>query len=248
MTPLIRAEWYKLRRSKLLGMILAGVAVQTVIQIVSSYVLREPSLGQNGVLMLADNSSLLCVWIAAFVGLFIASEFQNGTIRHSIALGRDRTHVFLSKVFSAAIGVTAIFAVVSGVATLGFGAAFSFGELAVGEFLRFLTWNFVMQLLYHFTFAAVFTMLAFLGKNPGMTVLLSIGYVIAILAIGAFLNNYPDGGLKYALEVFPQYYISEFGTISGDPVGITNGVIVSAAYIALALIIGCTVFNKSDIQ
>jgi ABC-2 type transport system permease protein len=248
MTALIAAEWYKIRHSRVLMIILAGITAQTALQIVASSSLQETMLGQNGVTMLAENSSLLALWFAAFVGFFIASEFQNGTIRNVLALGKDRTQVFLSRLLSACIASAAIFAIVSLVATVGFSAAFGFGDIAPGEFLSSFAWTFSMQLVYQFTYAAVFTMFAFLSRNPGMSIILSVAYMIFVFASGGFLNNYPGGSLKFALQFYPQHYISEFSTLSGDPSFITNGLIVSAVYIISAFAIAFTVFKNSDVK
>ena len=244
MTTLIVSEWYKILRSRALAIILVGVAAFTFIQVLSSYFMQEFLLGQNSVAEIGRNSSILSLGMAAFVGFFVASEFQYGTMRNVLALGKNRMHVFLSKVLSACVAVAAIIAVFSIAGTVGFSMAFGFGDMALGEFSRFFVWNFSMQLLYHLTLAAIFTMFAFLSKSPGMTILLSVGYVIATLAIAGFLNNFPGGTLKFALEFFPQYYSSNIDDLSGELAFITDGVIVSVAYIALACIIGVAVFKK----
>ena len=247
MTTLISAEWYKLLRGKVLAVILAGVTAQTLIQVLGQYIDSEEPLipGQFGVTAPADASFLLQVWLIAFVGYFIASEFQNGTMRNILALGKNRTHVYLSKVFSAFIAIAAIYLAVSIVATAGFSAVSGFGDMTFNEFWRFFAWNFSMEILYHLPFAAIFTMLAFLSRSLGMTILLGIGYWIVMLFLPGLLSMM---GLDFAVEYLPQYYIGAFKHLSGDPAFITKGIIVSAAYIVITGIIGCIVFKKSDIR
>lgn len=165
MTMLISAEWYKLLRGKVLAVILAGVTAQTLLfQVLKQYAKSDepPVPGQFGVMVLVDTATFLQVWLLAFVGYFVASEFQNGTMRNTLALGKNRTHVYLSKLLFAFIAIAAIFATVSIVSTAGLSAVSGFGDMTFNEFWRFFTLNFFMQLLYHLTFAAVFTMFAFL--------------------------------------------------------------------------------------
>lgn len=254
MRSLIAAESYKLLRSEALGFVLAGVALLALIDAVSAYFLQDsPVRGHNAIALLADQSSMLSIWIAAFVGFFVASEFQNGAIRNTLALGKGRVAVVLAKLFASCLGVAAIFAVVAVVATAAYSAALGFGDRTAGQFLAFFAWNYVLQLAYQLPLAAVFTMVALLSRNAGLTVLFSMGYVIAILALGAFLNAYPGGVLKPGLKLFPQYYVSELyltetDTLNLDASFVLTGLLVSATYFVVACIIAALVFRGSDVR
>jgi ABC-2 type transport system permease protein len=251
MTTLIYAEWYKILRSRALAIILAGVVAFTVLQVYDAYSSQEPVLGQNGIMEMGQHSWLLSIWFAAFVGYFVASEFPNGTIRNVLALGKNRTCVYLSKVFSACIAVSAMITAVGIVATVGFSMVFGFGDMGLGEFLSFFISSLTMQLLYYLTYATIFGMLAFLSKSPIMTVLLGIGYQFLKLSLAEFLENYAGGRLEFAVAFLPQNYfayISAIDAFRGDPALITRGALVSAAYMVLACIVGIAVFKRSDIS
>ncbi|HYG60231.1 MAG TPA: ABC transporter permease [Symbiobacteriaceae bacterium] len=253
MTTLISSEWYKLIHNKLLALILAGVALQTMLQVQGEYAMEKAVLGQYGVAMVADSSWFLVIWIVAFVGFFVASDFQNYTVRNVLALGKNRTQIFLSKLLAACIAVTAIFATASIVNTVGYTLAFGFGDMSFGEFLRFSSWNFLMQLLFHLTFASVFCLFAFLSRNPGGTILLGIGYMVGEMLAMGFMANYPGNVLAFAVDYFPSYYIGRFfhpvkHILNLDPAFIRQGIIVSLAYIVVPCIIGCAVFKRSDVK
>lgn len=78
-----------------------------------------------------------------------------------------------------------------------------------------------------------------------MTILLGSGYWIVQMYLPMVLSKF---GLAFAVEYLPDYYISTFGQLSGDPAFITKGMIVSVAYIVISSTIGCIVFQKSDIK
>lgn len=246
MTTLISAEWYKLFHGKVLAVILAGVIAQTVlVQVMFHYANRPPVSGQSGVMVLVDTSLFLQVWLLAFVGYFVASEFQNGTMRNILALGKNRTQVYLAKLLATFVAMAAIFAAVSIVSTAGLSAAYGFGDITFNEFWRFFSLNFFNQLLYHLTFAAVFTMGAFLSRSLGMTILLGIGYWVVKMYFPLIFGALD---LVFAIEYLPDYFIGSFVQLSGDPAFITKGIIVSVAYIVITSIIGCIVLIKSDVK
>lgn len=247
MTTLISAEWYKLLRGKVLAIILACVTAQTVIQVLAQLTNTEEQAvpGQFGVMVPAQASFLLQVWLAAFVGYFIASEFQTGTMRNILALGKNRTHVYLSKLFSSCVAIIAIYATISIVATAGFSAVSGLGDMSFNEYWRFFARNFIMQVLYHLSYAAIFTMFAFVSRSLGMTILLGVGNMIFMLFLPGVLSRV---GLDFAIEFLPSYYIDAFENLQGDPAFMTKGVIVTAAYFVLTCIVGCIVFKKSDIK
>jgi ABC-2 type transport system permease protein len=254
MRSLLAAEGYKLLRSKVLGLLLAGVAALAVIDAVSAYFLQDSLVrGGTAVSALADQSSFLSLFIAAFVGFFVASEFQTGAIRNVLALGKDRVAVATAKVLVACVAIAALFAVLSIVATLAFSVAVGFGDKSPGEFVLFFAWMFALQLVYQLPLAAIFTMFALLTRNTGLTLLCSIGYVIGVLALGAFLNAYPGGALKPGLRLFPQYYVSELyltepDVLNLDPAFLLSGLAISAIYFAVAFAIACLVFRRSDVK
>jgi ABC-2 type transport system permease protein len=254
MNPLLAAEWFKLRRSRVFALILAGAAAVTAIDVLTAYFLQETVLrGHNAVAVLASQSSFLSVWIAAFVGFFIAGEFPTGAVRNVLALGKDRTAVLFAKLCSACVGVFAIFAVVSFVATLGYSLALGFGDSTLGAFAGRFVAVFLLQLVFHLPQAAVFTMFALLSRSTGVTILLSIGYVIAVLATGGFLNAFPGGSLKAGLQLFPEYYISKLfsaatNELNLDPAFLMRGAAVCAAYCLVATFIAAVAFRRSDVK
>ena len=59
--------------------------------------------GATGILMMDKNGLTILLVMIAFISFFIGEEFQNGTIRNALSLGRSRTHYYLSKFLIAAL-------------------------------------------------------------------------------------------------------------------------------------------------
>jgi hypothetical protein len=142
-------------------------------------VFEFPAAGQSGVFLLGELSTMLALCLAAFIGLFVAAEFRTGTIHHALALGKKRTEVFLSKLFSAGMATLAFLLMATIVSTVGLTLLFDFGALPFSEYLMQLFAVLSLQLLLHFTCAVLFCMITFLNRSTGQTILIGTGYVLS---------------------------------------------------------------------
>lgn len=255
MRHLFSAEMYKIRHTKLLWVILGLVVLQTWIQMDGLRSLeKEPVLGQIAITRICDASPFLCIWLSAFVGFFIAAEFQNGTIRNALALGKKRSSVYLAKltaVFLACIGMVTVTAIT---ATAVCSVLFGFGGMSLREFLQFFLWTYFNQNVYHLAYAALFTMFAFVSRNVAMTVLLGVGWTIAEMFIIGFLGDYQDGSLAFARDILPSLYVAIFYSEEYDAywynnaVQIIKGIAASVFFIGASSIAGISFFGKNDIK
>ena len=55
--------------------------------------------------MIKKNGFTILLVIVAFISFFIGEEFQHGTVRNALSLGRSRTHYYLSKLVLAALAL-----------------------------------------------------------------------------------------------------------------------------------------------
>ena len=247
MKQLVQAEWYKIQRSKTLRYLCIAIFVGNSISVISSVIVKETfSWGQSGVLQIG--SSMNAIWFGAFAGFFIASEFQNGSIRNVLSLGKNRVCVFIAKVISMLIAITIMLFVLAVSLTICFTITSEFGTMAVGAFIPYFILNFFNELIFHLPYAGFFTMFAFLTKKPGLTILLSFGYEFLVLATGAILQNYPGKNLKFLLQYFPQYYYTKIEEFLGNWQFITNGYWVCLGFTLIPILIGIYNFKNSDIK
>jgi ABC-2 type transport system permease protein len=247
MKQLIQAEWYKIKRSKTLRYLCIAIFVVNSISAVSSVIVKKIFFtGQIGVLQIG--SSMNAIWFGAFAGFFIASEFQNGSIRNVLALGKNRTHVFMAKVIAMVIAITIMLLVLAVSLTLCYTITSEFGTMSPGTYIPYFILNFFNELIFHLPYAGFFTLFAFLTKKAGLTILLSFGYEFLLLSIGAVLQNYSGKNLTFLLQYFPQYYYTKINEFLGNWQFITNGYWVSFGFTLIPVLIGIYHFKKSDIK
>jgi ABC-2 type transport system permease protein len=260
---LLKVEWYKLRHSKPFFITLIIVAIQTIIQIGLVHFINSSPIaiqqnvqltdmysfapvGQNGVLMIGSASLVISICLAAFTGLFVASEFQNNTIRASLALGKNRIMVYVAKLLSVCIAVMLFILLVTVLSTVGLSLLYGFGEMPLLEYGKQLLTMIATQMKLFFTFASVFCMIAFLCRNSGITIVLSAAYVLATSILMSFLATFD--ALAFLVKGLPQYYIMLLSASAGNWEFIVGANVVSLFYILIPCIIGFFVFKRVDVK
>jgi len=247
MINLIKAEIYKLSRSKTLLYLIALLFITNTFGIITNKLLKSyVLLGQNGVFQ--AGTSVNAMWFGAFAGFFIASDFQNGGIRNILALGKDRANVFMAKVFSMIICITILLFVIVLVQTVGNSLVTGFGEMSIGEFTLFFLKNFFHIVIFHLAYAGFFTMFAFLTQKPGLTILFSFCFETIILVLGGFFENYKGQNLKPFLKLFPQYYYTKIDFNLNNEQFFVNGYLVCLLYFLIPVIFTIFIFRKMDIK
>lgn len=141
MFNLLTAERVKLSRSKKLMIVVAILSLLPIYQVINNKVLVHHGStlvqvkdtvinGSTGILMIEKNGLTILLVISAFISFFIGEEFQNGTIRNALSLGRSRTHYYLSK-FTIATLVSFVGVMLTTIiGMIGYSLAFGFGEVA----------------------------------------------------------------------------------------------------------------------
>lgn len=247
MKDLLKAEWYKLLRSKTLLYLTLLLLVNNTLDIIIHKLLKNHGLqGQEGIFQ--AGTSVNAMWFGAFAGFFIAAEFQNGGIRNALALGKNRIRVLMAKIFSMIICITILLFVIVLVQTVGNAVVNGFGDMPVGEFAVFFMKNFLHIIIFHLSYAGFFTMFAFLTQKPGLTILLSFCYEAIILVCGGFLENFKGQNLKPFLQLFPQYYYTKIDHNLTSHQFFVNGYLVCLLYFVVPVLMSIFFFTRMDIK
>lgn len=279
MSRLLSADFAKLKKNKFFWLCMAGMAVFALFMKIMDYVsMREYSDS------VPSFESLLLIYtlvigflMAAFVSLFVGTEYSDGTIRNKLIIGHTRVSIYLSNLITCfAAGVMMCL-------------AYLIPALAVSVLLcRSDTTDFrmlLLMILYSFVltlaFTSLYTLAGMICQNKALTAVITILVIcffsVASIYISAKLNEpetYPeisaladDGTVTSARQVpNPGYvrgtqrevyqFLNDF-LPTGQSVILTRGdteastpllPVYSACIAVAASGIGIFIFRKKDIK
>ncbi|WP_229675603.1 ABC transporter permease [Saccharibacillus kuerlensis] len=246
MTRLIQNEWLKLTKKRSfwippLMLAVIGAGVTFMLYKFSTNVAEMDSVTVYLAGMLNASGLGQFVAILSIIGTagMIAQEYAQGTIKFLLIRSRSRGQIFVSK-YIVAVFYTLMMTLIAGAALyVSGGIAFGFGGTAA-EWL-----NVLQQGAYGFVYALVYVTLTFmvgaLTRSTGVAI--GIGLASTMFSgIVIFREFY-----KYVL--FPNADLSVYGTMGPPIPGMTVGfsLIVLAAYMALFIAAGYTVFRRRDV-
>ena len=123
-------------------------------------------------------------FLSVFAGLFLGTEYSDGTIRNKVVVGCTRTEIYLSNLICCAVATTTIYAAwaiggLVGIPTLGL---WRVGLYGLAEYL-------VIGLFSVLALAAIFVFIGQLCSNKAITAVLSILAAIVLLLMASMLYN-----------------------------------------------------------
>jgi ABC-2 type transport system permease protein len=259
MLNLLTAERIKLFRSKKLWIVLAILLLLPIYQVVNSKItvnygtelLQVKDIvinGATGVLMMEKNALTILLVMSAFISFFIGEEFQNGTIRNALSLGRSRTHYYLSKWVIAAILSLVGVSVMTAIGMIGYSIVFGFGEVAgISDYVWFATKSFSTLYLLMLANVSIYVMISFLTKTSSISLIWSFLYTIGTgFGAGIFQHTkHFKQVTNWFTETFLFYY--DFA----NPAHITKYpemILVSLITIVISSVLGILLFKRTDIK
>ncbi|MBD8069582.1 ABC transporter permease [Bacillus sp. PS06] len=259
MLNLLTAERIKLMRSKKLWIVLAILAILPIYQVLNSkltvyyggeleQVIDTVINGASGVLMIKKNGLTILLVISAFISFFIGEEFQHGTIRNALSLGRSRTHYYLSKLVVASILTLVGVLIMTGLGIIGYSIVFGFGEVAeINNYLGYAIKSFCTLYLLILANVSVFVMISFLTKSSSISLIWSFLYTMVTgFAPGIFQQTEHFKFVTYWFtESFLFYFdFARLETVSRYP----EMALVSLVTIVLSSAVGILLFKRTDIK
>ena len=202
MCNLLSAGFVRLRRSKAFWLLLLGVfllAAGTMLNAARmARISSPPPVIEN---YYFDTGVYAIIFVSAFTGLFIGTEYSDGTLRNKLIVGHGREQVYLANLLVCAL------------ASLCFTAAWMLGGLVgipgLGPFTvgtaKLLTAAAVCALA-AVSVSAIFLLLSMLSSNKAVTAVVCILCSLAlILAASALYNNLCEpeissGGMVFTIN------------------------------------------------
>lgn len=259
MLNLLTAERIKLIRSKKLLIVLGILSLLPIIQVVNSKMTVHYGTklvqaidtvinGATGILMMEKNGLTILLVMSAFISFFIGEEFQNGTIRNALSLGRSRTHYYLSKFVIASLLSLVGVIVMTTFGMISFSIVFGFGEVAeINNYYSFTIKTFSTLYLLILSNVSIYVMITFITKNSGISLIWSFLYTMAT-GFGAGIFQQTEH-FKQVTFWFTESFLfySDFAN-PADIARFPEMVMVSLITIVLSSIIGILLFKRTDIK
>jgi len=265
MYNLIRADLFKLRKSKTIKILFGITTASAVIMAVMAYLIPQGKIDANmtGIGFMFSDISMMNILGAVIAGVLICGDFNNKTIHDAIATGSSRGTVIVSKaiVFFCAIAVILLpYVIITGIA-LRTGYEFSMGKALLG-FLNLLTseagtafsaseiWKLLaIMVTLIFVYMAQLSIcipLAFVLKKPVFVVAINYGFSI----LWGQLTGLRDSSqvFKSIFDCTPfggNYSFLTLDTGNGD---IFKAIAVSLIFIIVICAATYRTFRKSEIK
>ncbi|MDF1506968.1 ABC transporter permease [Robertmurraya sp. DFI.2.37] len=259
MLNLLTAERIKLIRSKKLLIVLSILSILPIIQAVNSKMMvgygteliqaKDTVInGATGILMMEKNGLTVLLTMCAFIGFFIGEEFQNGTIRNALSLGRSRIHYYLSKLLMVSLLAFVGVVVLTALGMICFSIVLGFGEVSeINNYGWYALKTFMTLYLLILANVSIYVMISFITKNSAISLVWSFLYTIGTgFGAGIFLET---EHFKHVTFWFTESFL--FYSDFASPIDVakySDMILVSFITIVLSSIIGILVFKRADIK
>ncbi|QUW21946.1 ABC transporter permease [Sporosarcina sp. Marseille-Q4063] len=259
MLNLLTAEKIKLIRSKKLVIALGILLFLPIMQVVNSQLevhhgkeliqaIDTVINGATGVLMIEKNGLTVLLVMSAFISFFIGEEFQNGTIRNALSLGRSRMHYYLSKLVIAALFSLVGLIAMSVIGMISFTIVFGFGEIAeINNYFSYALKTFSTLYLLILANVSIYVMISFLTKNSSISLIWSFLYTIATGFLPGIFQQTEH--FKHVTYWFSESFLfySDFAK-PADIAQFPQMVLVSLITIMISSTLGIFLFKRTDIK
>jgi ABC-2 type transport system permease protein len=259
MLNLLTAETIKLARSKKLWIALGVFSLLPIIQVMNSkfevnngatlvQAIDTVINGATGILMMEKNGLTILLVLCALISFLIGEEFQHGTIRNALSLGRSRTHYYVSKLVIASLLSFVGVIVMTVLGMIGYSIGYGFGEVAeISHYFSYAIQTFSTLYLLILANVSIYVMISFLTKNSGTSLIWSFLYTIATgFGAGVFQQT---THLKHVTFWFTEAFL--FYSDFAKPAFIAKYpemILVSLITIVLSSALGILLFTRTDIK
>jgi ABC-2 type transport system permease protein len=265
MFNLIMADFFKIRRSAAIKVLLAITVACSVAMVVMSWLINGGNLNSNisSMVFLFSDMNVTSILGAVIAGVYICGDFDNKTIHDAIASGSSRGEIIISKAISFFCTIAFIllpYAIVAGIAIATgskFGAnsaAMGFFNLIIAEAGKTITaievWKLIAimitTIIVYMAELSICVPLALLIKKPVLVVAINYGFSILCGQLMSLSNNSEPLHDILAFTPFGGNYI--LLSLKSANEDIIKAIAVSIVFILAMCVITFSAFRKSDVK
>ena len=209
MAKLLRANFSRLWKSRIFYVSLIFMVVLNLFLVIDGWHSGRQGYPQPLEDMLFQNCIIIGFVCAVVVGMFLGTEYSDGTIRNKIAVGHTRVSIYIANLIICA-AASALLLLIS--LAIGFGLG-SFLLAPLGLPLKALLLYTLIGLLTTVSFASIYTLVAMLSPSKASGAVLCLVLSLVLL----FATSAVEGTLIEP-EMVQDYVMTENGMpIPGDP-------------------------------
>jgi len=137
---------------------------------------------------------IITILTAVLAGFFVCAEFDTGTIRNTLSVGKSRVKYYFSKMVTISLYTIILAAIATGL-WVAFYIGF-FGFDAPSGYAVSLLWLVLGQMLIYLTYTSIFIMLAFLFRSMVATLVTAIAFaallesILLMILQANFMSNF----------------------------------------------------------
>ena len=183
---------------------------------------------------------------ALFVSLFVAGEFQHGTMKNYVSKGFSRNKIYFSKIIVSGAAVLImllihiLFSLLVGTIIWGFDP---YGVTTASNLIAMI----LNQCLLWFAFSSLFTLVSFWLRSTGIAIAVNAGSVFLFSSILMALN-YIIGDIITLSDFWILDNITALASLSPEKEVLQRGIIIGLCYLVASSVTGCILFKKQDIK
>lgn len=202
MNKLLSAGFVRLKKDKVFWAIMGFMVIMALVIVINAATSSKEYQREVGLEELMFKHVLFMgIFMAAFSGLFLGTEYSEGTIRNKLVIGHTRKDIYLSSLI---ISITAGIAICLSfiVTTLLSGLALV-GTFSKEADMKLVLQAFLLTLLITGVFCALFTMCSMLNRNKSLNCVLVIMGMFAMLMVSSYIYaglNEPEMWESYVYE------------------------------------------------
>ena len=240
MFNLLKSDLYKLAKSKTFLLGLLACAALTVPIVFVMHI--EPGMFQYtsgaGAIVGFLPMNLHLYFVAAFVAIFITSEFHYGTMKNILSRGSGRIVVFFSKLIVCSLAAVLLLLVFMLTIVVAGSILFGYDPDGISTVAGLASIIFFQSLM-TVAYTALFTLFSIAIRNLGGAIVTNIMFLAmggTILAVMGLTNFTIDFGIN-ALSSFTPY-----------PSHIPQGVVIAFAWAVVSVVISVVLFVRQDVK
>lgn len=188
MGKLLSANFARLRKERFFWCLLVVMVIVSLVNILNSARSFQVMTESGYEVTLEDyyfnQAPMIGVFCALFASLFLGTEYSDGTIRNKLAVGHNRSHIYLSNFLVCLAASLTLLAAWLITCSLGF---FLIGpmEMGVSGYVTYV----LIAVGFSASLTALFTLVSCLSSNKAMTIIYTLTTFILMILLASAIND-----------------------------------------------------------